>query len=273
MGAFPSVKYQTEGLTFQESSKPLQTTLTAEREKGLCEALRLESDTLQPEESKQLKELVLEYSDLFALSASQLSTTDLVHHVIDTGDSQPVRQLPRRIPFALRGKVEEMVDEMLDHGIIKPSKSPWASPIVLVAKKDGTTRFCVDYRCLNAVTKMDVFPLPRVDDSLDLLANSKYFTTLDLATGYWQVKISPDSQEKTAFVTHSGLYEFVVMPFGLCNVPATFQRVMESVLAGLARETCLVYIDDILVLGKTFEEHLQNLKKVFNRLKKAQSRV
>lgn len=112
-----------------------------------------------------------------------------------------------------------MVDKMVHQGVVQPSKSPWASPIVLVAKKDGTTRFCVDYRRLNAVTKMDVFPLPRIDDSLDLLARSKYFTALDLASGYWQVAMEERSRERTAFVTHSGLFEFLVMPFGLCNAP------------------------------------------------------
>ena len=113
--------------------------------------------------------------------------------------------------------------------MIEPSKSSWASPVVLVTK---STRFCMDYRKLNAVTKVDVFPLPRIDDSLDLLASTKYFTTLDLAAGYWQVPM--DAQEKTAFSTHSGLYEFKVMPFGLCNAPATL---METVLAG----TCAWY--------------------------------
>ena len=156
---------------------------------------------------------------------------------------------------------------MLKQGVITNSNSPWASPVVLVAKKDGSTRFCVDYRKLNAITKLDSFPLPRVDDSLDLLANTAYFSSLDLASGYWQVGMAPDSQQKTAFCSHSGHYEFTVMPFGLCNAPATFQRLMETVLAGIARERCIVYLDNILVIGRTFEEHLRNLREVFERLK------
>ena len=163
--------------------------------------------------------------------------------------------------------------EMLEQGIIQPSQNPWASPIVLVAKKDATTQFCVDYRKLNALTKLDVFPLPRFDDSLALLAKAKYFSTLDLASGYWQVGMAPESVEKTAFATHSGLYEFSVMPFGLCNAPATFQQLMETVLAGLSRDTCMMYLDDILVLGATLEEHLKNLAQVFDCLQEAGIRL
>ena len=151
---------------------------------------------------------------------------------------------------------------MLRQGVIQPSKSPWASPVVLVAKKDGSTQFCIDYRKLNAVTKMDVYPLPRIDDTLDLLANNLYFSTLDLASGYWQVQMDGTSQEKTAFTTHAGLYEFKVMPFGLCNAPATFQRLMETVLHGLVGQCCLVYLDDVIVLGKSVEDHLANLRAV-----------
>ena len=224
-------------------------------------------DNLTPQEVKQLNDLILEFSDIFALDQSELSLTDVVTHAIDTGDSAPIKQHPRRIPFALRNKVDHLVSEMLDQGIVVPSKNPWASPVVLVAKKDGSTRFCVDYRRLNSVTKTDVFPLPRVDDSLDQLSNLHYFTTLDLAAGYWQVLVEPKSREKTAFVTHSGLFEFSVMPFGLKNTPATFQRLMETILSGLIRNVCLDYLDDIIVTGWTFAEHLANLCRVFLRLR------
>ena len=153
-----------------------------------------------------------------------------------------------------------------------PSLIPWASPIVLVAKTDRSTRFCVDYHRLNSITKLDVFPLPRIDDSLDLLSGTRYFS-LDLASGYWQVGMSPTAQEKMVFLTHTGHYEFTVMPFGLCNAPATFQRLMENILAGLSCDKCLVYLDDILVIGQSLEEHLSNLREVFTRLRRAGLRL
>ena len=166
---------------------------------------------------------------MFALDSSELGSTDLITHTIDTGDSPPIKQSARQTPFALHQVMEEMVEKMLEQGVVEPSHSPWSNPVVLVEKKDGI----VDYRRLNSVARMDVFPLPRI---VDFLAQSKYFTTLDLASGFWQVKMNPESQEKTVFATHSGLYEFCVMPFGLCNSPATFQRLMENVLDGLTKK-------------------------------------
>ena len=244
----------------------------AERLEHLKEGLRLDL-ALTAEQAQQVEHLVLNYADVFALNSSELGSTDMVTHSIDTGVSPPIKQSARRTPFALRQTMEEMVQKMLELGVVEPSHSPWSSPVVLVEKKDGSRRFCVDYRRLNSVTKMDVFPLPRIDDTLDSLSQSQYFTTLDLASGYWQVGMHPDSQEKTAFATHSGLYEFTVMPFGLCNSPATFQRLMERVLVGLIPKVCMVYIDDVIVTGKTFEEHLANLEEVFKRLRAAGLRL
>ena len=163
---------------------------------------------------------------------------------------------------------------MLDLGVIEASESPWASPIVLVQNKDGGVRFCVDYRKLNRVRKLDEFPLPRIDDTLEQLAGSRYFSTLDLASGgYWQIAMDSESKEKTTFTTYSGLFQFRKMPFGFVNAPATFQRLMEVVLAGLARKVCVVYLDDILVFGRTLTEHNANLALVLERLRVAGLRL
>ena len=170
---------------------------------------------------------------------------------------------------ALRDTVKEEVTKMLQQGVVRPSTSPWSSPVVMVKKKDSTWRFCVDYRKLNAVTHQDAYPLPRVDETLESLAGSVYFTTLDLAAGYWQVEIEEGSKEKTAFSTTGGHYEFNVMPFGLTNAPATFQQLMECVLAGITGEQCLIYLDDIIVFSKTVDEQLKRLISVFLALRNA----
>ena len=145
------------------------------------------------------------------------------------------------------------------------TSSAWASPIVLAKKRDGGVRFCVDFRRMNEITRKDAYPLPRIDDTLETLSQPQLFSTLDLASGYWQVELAEESREKTAFSTTEGLYEFKVMPFELCNAPATFQRLMDLVLSGLQWSNCLVYIDDIMIMGKTFQEHLKNMEQVFAR--------
>ena len=162
---------------------------------------------------------------------------------------------------------EECVTEMLTGGQIEASDSPWSSPVVLVTKKDGGTRFCVDYRQLNDATIKDAYPLPRIDDTLDMLAGKQWFSTLDLASGYWQVSLSREARAKTAFATHSGLFQFRVMPFGLCNAPANFERLMDRVLQGLRWSRCLVYLDDIISFGGTFDGALSNLTLIFERLR------
>ena len=195
--------------------------------------------------------------------------TDVIEHTIDTGDAEPIRQRGRRVPHALRPLVEEQIDRMIESGIVRPSNSSWASPIVLVRKKDGTYRFCVDYRSVNAVAVKDSFPLPRIDETFDALSGARYYSMLDLASGYWQVLMRKDAVAKSAFVTERGLFEFTVMPFGLTNAPATFQRLMERVLRRLTWEHCLVYLDDILIFSKSFEEHVTGLTKVLQKLREA----
>ena len=141
--------------------------------------------------------------------------------------------------------------------------------MVLIRKKDGSTRFCVDYRKLNNVTRKDSFPLPRVDVTLDALNGAKWFSTLDLKSGYWQIELDSADKEKAAFSFGQGLWQFTVMPFGLCNAPATFERLMEAVLKGLSWDICLVYLDDIIVHTRSFDQHLMNLKCVLDRLRQA----
>ena len=157
------------------------------------------------------------HADVMAFSTSELGRTDKLQHHIPTGEAAPIRQL----------------SQILEEGVAEPSTSPWASPVVLVWKKDGTIRFCIDFRRLNSVTHKDAYPLPRIDDTLDTLHGSRWSSTLDLRSGYWQVEVAKSDRPKTAFCTPEGLFQFRVMPFGLCNAPATFQRLMDLVLAGL----------------------------------------
>lgn len=195
-------------------------------------------------------------------------STSVVHH-INTGNEKPLRQRPYRVSASERGIIDGEVNDMIDKGVITPSTSPWASPVVLVKKKDGSIRFCVDYRRLNKITRKDVYPMPRIDDALDSLQGAEYFSSLDLRSGYWQIPMASNDRDKTAFITSEGLYEFNVMPFGLCNAPATFERMMDAVLRGLKWKICLCYLDDVVIFSKTFEEHLQRLTTVLSCLSHA----
>jgi hypothetical protein len=169
----------------------------------------------------------------------------------------------------MRETAEAEIEKMLQQGVIEPSNSPWTSPIVLCKKKDNTVRFCVDYSKLNHVTRKDPYPLPRIDESLDSLGGANFLCRMDLASGYWQLKMSDNDKQKTAFATHRGLFQFKCMPFGLANSPATFERLMEVVISGLQWERCLVYLDDVIVFGKTFQEPLTNFTTVFTRFREA----
>lgn len=217
----------------------------------------------------ELQALVNEYDDIFSRGSGDLGRTNLVEHKIDTGDSPPIRQRPRRVPVSLREQVETQKEKMLQDGVIEESDSPWCSPVVLARKKDGSFRFCVDLRAVNAVTRPFAHPLPRVDTALDSLAGAIWYTTLDMASGYWQVGLSADDRQKTAFSTGKGLHQFKVMAMGLRNASGTFQRLMELVLSGLDSRSCLVYLDDIILFSRTETEHLDTLREVFARVRQA----
>ena len=229
-----------------------------------------ESNKLLSEEHLPLEDLLVEYHDIFSLEEDERGETDLIELEIDTSDEAPKKQLVRRTPFAARQEIANQLEGMQRSGVITPSKSPRSSLVVLVRKWDGTLQFCVDYRVLNSVTKPDLFPLPRIND---LLGKSKCFTTLDLASGYWQIKVHENSQEKTAFITHQGLHEFKVMPFSVMNAPAVFQRLMQRVLHGIqsdsGKEFVSVYLDNVIVFSESLHDHVVHLRAVFNRLKRA----
>ena len=195
----------------------------------------------------------------------------MVTHTIHTGDASPVCTLPRRLPKRYQEEASKLLQQMLDRKIIEPSQSPWSSPVVLVRKKDGSACFCVDYRQVNSLTWKDAYPLPRIDDTLDTLAGSVWFSTLDMLSDYWQVEVAEEDKDKTAFATRDGLFHFNVLPFGLCNGPATFQCLTDTVLSGLHWSTCMVYLD-VSILGRTFEAHLHILQ-VCSRLRHANLKV
>ena len=252
------------------ATQPAEDQSSEEQQQALWEMVEQQCGSrLTTHQKEQLFQLLLAYADIFATSTTDYGHTRELQHTIHTGDHPPIRQRVRRLPPHKREEVRELLKQMQQRGVIRPSSSPWASPIVLVTKRDGSKRFCVDFRKLNSITRRDAYPLPRIDDTLATMSGSKWFSTLDLISGYWQVEVAPVDQEKTAFCTTEGLFEFTVMPFGLCNAPATFQRLMDLVLCGLQWSECLVYLDDVIVLGRTFEEHLDALQSVFQRLRQA----
>ena len=224
---------------------------------------------LKTDQCKIVVDLLTKYSGAFAMSKNDLGRTDIIQHKINTGNAHPIKQNPRRVPLAQRKEVDEEIQRMLDGGIIRHSQSPWSSPIVVVRKKDQSIRLCIDFRLVNDLSIKDNFPLPRIEDCLDALRGNQWFSTLDLASGYHQVGMDPQDGAKTAFVTSKGLFEFNRMPFGLCNAGATFSRLMQYILSGLQWEICVVYLDDIIVFSKSFEEHITRLQEVFDRIQLA----
>ena len=206
--------------------------------------------------------VLLRFDGILSKHESDTGLTDLVEHSIETGSAAPIHQAPYRLSFAERSEVQNLVNEYIDAGFVAESDSPWACPIVLVRKKDGTLRFCCDWRRLNSVTRRDAMPLPRIDDMIDRLAKAKFFTKIDFTSGYYQVRLSEASREKTAFVTPDGHYEWLVMGMGLCNAPATCQRLMTSVLGDLMWTCCMAYLDDIIIFSKSFDQHLLDVKQV-----------
>ena len=241
-----SPKLNAESETISESAKA-------------SEIVDINSTDLDSTQLDQVKNLLDNYNNLFVSGTP--GTTHLVTHEIDVEGNPPIHCPPYRRSPTERTIIQQEVDKMMKNKLIEPSRSPWSSPIVLIKKKDGSIRFCVDYRRLNLISKKDVYPLPRIDDSLAVLSGSMWYSTLDLTAGYHQVPLGENSKDKSAFITESGLYQWNVMAFGLTNAPATFQRLMDAVLTGLKWRTLLVYMDDICLFSKDFSTHLKRFKR------------
>jgi len=229
--------------------------------------VRVTDSGLQPEDttstlSPEMRKLIDEYKDVFS-SIQDLPPFRNTGHTIPTepGSKPPFRPMFRLSPKEL-AEVERQVAELLKLGLIEPSSSPYGAPVLFVGKKDGSLRMCIDYRALNKITVKNKYPLPRIDQLMDSLAGAQVFTSLDLQSGYHQIRISPEDVSKTAFRTPFGHYQFKVLSFGLTNAPATFQAAMNDMLRPLLGKFVKVYIDDILIYSKNPDEHASHVRQV-----------
>ena len=223
---------------------------------------------LSEKERRDVKELLNEFPQLFADVPSR---TDAVEHDVDVGDTTPIKQAPYRANPTKMKNLEKEIEYMLQNGIIEPSSSAWSSPCILVPKPDRSYRFCTDYRKVNACTKTDSFPIPRIDDCIDRIGKAKYVSKFDLLKGYWQIPLTKRAQEISAFATPQGLFQYTVMPFGMKNAPATFQRLVNSLVSSL--EGCEAYIDDLVVYSEDWDVHVQRIRELFRRLAAAKMTV
>ena len=240
-----------------------------ERQEALLAALKKDGglDRLKdwpPALAAKAVRLLLEFHYIFSLEPNEIGCTDLTEHTIELLNDEPFKERFRRIAPPVVEEVRAHIQEMLDGGAIQPSQSPWCNAVVLVRKKDGSLRFCIDFRRLNQMTKKDTFPLPRMQETMESMVGARHFSCMDLKSGFWQVKMDEKSRQYTAFTVGSmGVYEFLRMPYGLCNAPATFQRLMQNCLGELNLSYALIYLDDMIVYSSTEEEHLTRLRAVF----------
>lgn len=238
----------------------------------------LRLDHCNKEEKEAIRDLCFEYRDIIYCENIPLSFTNQITHEIKLKDDSPIYTKSYRYPEIHKEEVRTQISNMLKQGIIQNSVSPWSSPIWIVPKKMDASgrkkwRLVIDYRKLNERTIDDKYPLPNITDILDKLGRANYFTTLDLASGFHQIEVNPNDVQKTAFSTEGGHYEYRRMPFGLKNAPATFQRVMDNVLRGLQHESCLVYLDDIIIFSTSLDEHIIRLRSIFDRLRKSNFKI
>ena len=216
---------------------------------------------LSGEERQKMKNLILEYKHLFPDVPSR---TDKIFHDVDIGEAKPIKQHPYRLNPEKQKYLKEEIQYLLENDLIEPSQSEWASPCILIPKPDGSYRFCTDFRKVNSVTKTDSFPLPRIDDCIDKIGNARYVSKFDLLKGFWQIPLTERAKDISAFITPDGLFRYKVAPFGMKNCPATFQRLMNQLIAGM--EGIAVYLDDAIVYSDDFDQHLEIIREFFDRL-------
>ena len=239
----------------------------------LQDLFRRSTGSLSYRQARETTKILTEYQSAFSVDDTDLGCFSAIKHSIDTQDAKPIRQRMRRTPLGFQEEEEKHLKKMLEAGVIKPSSSAWAAVPVLVRKKDGSVRWCLDYRALNKVTVKDAFPLPKIEECLDSLAGTRFYSTLDMNSGYWQIELEESDQHKTAFITKYGLFEWTRMGFGLCNAPATFQRAVQLVLHGMQWSKVLSYLDDVVVFGTTFQEARDNLVEALERFQKYNLRL
>jgi len=228
---------------------------------------------LDEDQKRQLSELICKYDDCFVGGKYGLGNTSIEEHTITTQCSKPVKTPVRLLPLSKRKVADELIKELLEKDLIEPSTSPWSSPVVIVKKKDGSHRLCIDYRALNKVCPAENFPMVRQETIRESVAGAKWFSTLDMASGYHQINVKKEDRPKTAFSTNQGHYQFKVMSFGLCNAPSTFTRIMQTLLQNLQPDQCLAYLDDIITWGSTFDEAIMRLETILSRLRAANLRL
>lgn len=261
LNEFEKIQYETR------SHEPIEERLKIL--KGL-----IDLDHCNNEEKNKIWDTCKEFNDVFHIKGDKLSSTNAAtHKIILQPGTLPINTKPYRLPYAQKEELESQVKKLLDDGVIQPSISPWCSPVLLVPKKPDETgkrpwRLCIDFRNVNNKTISDAYPLPNITEILDKLGNSKYYTSLDLERGYWQVEMDPNHREITAFKANGKFYEWRRMPMGLKNAAASFQRMMNNVLIGLQEEICLVYIDDLVIFSKDINQHVLRLRRVLEVIQK-----
>ncbi|CAG8477697.1 4990_t:CDS:2 [Dentiscutata erythropus] len=262
---------ETDRYFIEEMLKELSIATLEDEEESIEEKIKkLEvSEELTEKQQREAKELIRKEKEIFAQTVEELGQTERMNYVIDMGDAAPIKQNAYRAAPSIREFIKMEITQLKERGLICKSQSPWFSPIVVVPKKSEKLCLYIDYCKLNAVMKKNSYPLPCMDDLLETFSKARLFSSLDLLSGYWQLPINEKNKEKTVFVTFCGTYKFNVMSFGLCNAPASFQRLMDKILADYIGKFVVVYLDDINIYSKNFNEHLNHINLVFEKLKES----